>query len=124
MTIDDIANFCQFTSCQVSLGASDAGFIQIAGTGVERRPNYDRYLSFNEMSAFPSPKAVLAEASVFKVHHATGFTKRSHLEALAPAPIVFVDLLVSILERLQLTTFLEIDLEFSKVEIDRISQAS
>ena len=75
MTIDEIANFCQFTSCQVSLGASDAGFIQIAGTGVERCANYDRYLSFNEMSAFPSPKAVLAEASVFKVHQ--GDTERT-----------------------------------------------
>ena len=68
MTIDEISDFCQFTSCQVTLGASDAGFIQIAGTGIERRANYDRYLSFNEMSALPSPKAVLAEASVFKVH--------------------------------------------------------
>ncbi|MEE2839557.1 MAG: hypothetical protein VYC91_03420 [Acidobacteriota bacterium] len=38
MTIDVIANFCQFTSCQVSLGNSDAGFVQNAGTGVEHRP--------------------------------------------------------------------------------------
>ncbi len=75
MTIDEIADFCQFTSCQVTLGASDAGFIQIAGTGIERRVNYDRYLSFNEMSALPSPKAVLAEASVFKVHQ--GDTERT-----------------------------------------------
>ena len=75
ITIDEIADFCQLTSCQVSLGASDAGFIQIAGTGVERCANYDRYLSFNEMSALPSPKAVLAEASVFKVHQ--GDTERT-----------------------------------------------
>ena len=68
MTIEDIANFCQFTGCQVSLGSPDAGFIQVAGTGVVRPANFDRYLSFNEMAALPSPKAVVAEASVFKVH--------------------------------------------------------
>ena len=67
MTIDDIANFCQFTGCRVSLGSADAGFIQMAGTGVQRRANFGRYLSFNEMSALPSPKAVLTEASIFKV---------------------------------------------------------
>jgi len=68
MTLDEIADFCQFTGCQVSLGSTEAGFIQIAGTGVQRSANFDRYLSFNELSALPSPKAVLAEASVFKVH--------------------------------------------------------
>ena len=68
MTIDDVADFCQFTGSRITLGSADAGFIRIAGTGVERRANFDRYLAFNEMSALPSPKVVLAEASVFKVH--------------------------------------------------------
>jgi|GEM_PF-2030571 len=68
MTLEDIADFCQFTGCQIRLGSTEAGFIQIAGTGVQRRANFGRYLSFNEMSALPSPQVVLAEASVFKVH--------------------------------------------------------
>ncbi len=68
MTIDEIADFCQFTGCRITLGSADAGFIRIAGTGVEQRANFSRYLAFNEMAALPSPRAVLTEASVFKVH--------------------------------------------------------
>jgi hypothetical protein len=68
MTIDDIADFCQFTGCRVSLGSADVGFIEIAGTGVQRSANFSRYLSFNELSELPSPKAVVAKASIFRVN--------------------------------------------------------
>ncbi|MDA2937700.1 hypothetical protein MYX75_05485 [Acidobacteria bacterium AH-259-A15] len=67
MTIEDIANFCEFKDCEVSLGDPVVGFIQIDGTGVKRPNNFQRYLSFHELSALASPKKVLGKASTFKV---------------------------------------------------------
>ena len=68
MTIDDIANFFRFTGCQVTLGSTDTGSIQIADTESQGRANFSHYLSFNEMPILPSPKAILPNASIFKVH--------------------------------------------------------
>lgn len=67
MTIQDIADFCEFKDCEVSLGDPEVGFIPVDGTGVRRQYNYNRYLAHNELSGLPSPRRVLDKASVFKV---------------------------------------------------------
>lgn len=75
MTIDEITNFCQFKGCQVSLGSPEAGFVEIDGGGLQRRNNYNRYLSLNELASRPSPVRVLEEASAFTVKR-DGQTRR------------------------------------------------
>ncbi len=68
MTIDDIANYCEFRDYKVSVGHPDYGFIQIDGTGLEDRSyTYGRFQMLNEVSSLPSPRQVLEHADTFKV---------------------------------------------------------
>lgn len=67
MTVDEIANYCEFKDCQVTLGDPAAGFIRIDGNGVRKASNYNRFLSHNELAAAPSPRKVLDSATVFKI---------------------------------------------------------
>ena len=67
MVIEDIVSFCQVKDCQINLGDPQVGFIQIDGSGLKRLNNYHRYLSLNELSAFPSPDRVVRLASLFTI---------------------------------------------------------
>ncbi len=68
MTIDDIANFCQYKDCKVSAGAPETGFVHIDGTGVQSRAyTWNRFSMLHEVNAIPNPTKALANASVFRV---------------------------------------------------------
>ena len=67
MVIEDIASFCEVRDCEINLGDSQVGFIQIDGNGLKRLNNYHRYLSLNELSAFPSADKVVKQASIFTI---------------------------------------------------------
>ena len=67
MTLEDIANYCEFKDCQISLGSPETGFVRLDGNGLQKANNYRRFLSLNELAAAPSPKKVLEAAQVFKV---------------------------------------------------------
>ena len=67
MVIEDIVNFCEVKDCEINLGDPQVGFIQIDGSGFKRLNNYHRYLSFNELSAFPFPDRVVKQASIFTI---------------------------------------------------------
>ncbi len=67
MTIDEIADYCEFKGCTVALGDPDVGFIHVDGRGLRRSNNYGRLLAMHELGAVASPSAVLEAASVFKV---------------------------------------------------------
>ncbi len=72
MTIDEIANYCEFKDCQITLGDPAAGFVRIDGNGLQKASNYRRFLSLNELAAAPSPRKVLESATVFKVRSGGG----------------------------------------------------
>ncbi|HSR66538.1 MAG TPA: hypothetical protein VLU25_01230 [Acidobacteriota bacterium] len=73
MTIDDIANYCEFKDCQVSLGSPEAGFIHVDGYGLVRNTyNYRRFLALNELGALSSPDQVVEAAQTFKIKDARG----------------------------------------------------
>ena len=72
MTISEIANYCQFKNCRVTLGNEKVGYILVDGEGRKESSNYRRFLEFNELSASPRPEAVLAGATVFKVQRHDG----------------------------------------------------
>lgn len=68
MTIDEIADYCEFLDCKVSAGHADHGFVHIDGTGIQDRSyTYNRMNLLHEVSALPSPRQVLAHADTFKV---------------------------------------------------------
>jgi hypothetical protein len=70
VTIEDVADYCEFKDCAISLGSEEAGFIDVDGGGYRRRYNYDRFLSLNELSALPSPRQVMQKAASFTVKRA------------------------------------------------------
>ncbi|HLV00604.1 MAG TPA: hypothetical protein VKZ59_05020 [Acidobacteriota bacterium] len=73
MTIDDIANFCEFKDCSVVFGNPEIGFIKVDGVGVATRfNNYRRFLAHNELAALASPRKVLQEATVFRIQSEGG----------------------------------------------------
>lgn len=68
MTIDEVANYCEFKDCTVSAGDPEAGFVHIDGTGVENRSyTWGRFNMLHEVSSLPSPRKVIEKASVFKI---------------------------------------------------------
>lgn len=68
MLLEDIASFCEFKDCEISLGDPDAGFIQINGNGLKRDAyTYGRFNMLTEVAHLASPKQVLDKASVFKI---------------------------------------------------------
>ena len=68
LTLEDVASFSQLKDCSVELGDPGVGFVQIDGGGVVRSGNtYGRFLLLNETSGLPSPREVLAGASIFRV---------------------------------------------------------
>lgn len=68
MTIEDIASFCEFLNCRVSVGHPDYGFIHIDGTGIESHSyTYGRVNMFNEAASQASPRDVLENADTFVV---------------------------------------------------------
>ncbi len=68
MTVDDIANFCQYKDCKVSAGDPETGFIQIDGTGLESRAyTWGRFSMLHEVNALPNPAKALAGATIFRI---------------------------------------------------------
>lgn len=68
MTLDDVANYCEFKDTAVFLGDPKVGFIRVNGAGVQRNvSNYGRFLAFNELAAMPSPQKVLEAATLFRI---------------------------------------------------------
>ena len=72
MTIEDVADYCEFKDCAVALGDPSIGVISVDGGGYQKRYNFARFLSLNELSALPSPKVVLEKATAFRVQLPTG----------------------------------------------------
>ena len=72
MTISDIADYCALKDCTVTLGDPAVGFIQVDSGGYTSRPNYARFLSFNELSGLGSPLKVLQAATSFQVNLSRG----------------------------------------------------
>lgn len=73
MTIDEIANYCEFRDCEVSLGSPQAGFIRVDGYGLVRKTNnYRRFHMLHELRSMASPKDVIAAAQTFKIKDAQG----------------------------------------------------
>ena len=69
LTIDEVANFCEWKDCRVTVGDAELGFVHIDGRGVNQSSNYRRFLSLNELAALPSPKDVVEKATLFKIEH-------------------------------------------------------
>ncbi|HUG42911.1 MAG TPA: hypothetical protein VMN76_01610 [Acidobacteriota bacterium] len=68
MSLEEIASYCEFLDCEVSIGDPDVGFIRVDGSGVSRRfNNYRRFLAHNELSGLPKPRKVLSQATVFRI---------------------------------------------------------
>ena len=67
MTIDEIADYCQFKGCAVRVGSPDSGFVEVDGNGIRRSNNYRRFQSLNEMAGAPSPARIVETATVFKI---------------------------------------------------------
>jgi len=67
MTIEDVADYCEFKDCAVVLGDPSVGFVSVDGGGYQKRNNFSRFLSFNELSALPSPNKVLEKATTFRI---------------------------------------------------------
>ncbi len=68
VTIQDIADFCEFTDCGVSVGGPEAGFIHIDGTGLRSRSyTWGRFNMLHEVNALPSPRQALEKATVFQI---------------------------------------------------------
>lgn len=73
VTIDDIANFCEFKDLSVVFGSPDIGFIRVDGVGVTTRfNNYRRFLLHHELGSLASPGKVLEEATVFHIQREGG----------------------------------------------------
>lgn len=73
VTIDDIANFCEFKDCSVVFGSPEIGFVQVDGIGVTTRfNNYRRFLLHHELGSLASPRKVLQEATVFRIQREGG----------------------------------------------------
>ncbi len=68
MNINDLADFCEFHDCTVTTGNPEIGAVSIDGRGYQKRDNYRRFLSFNELSGLPAPRDVLAKATYFRIH--------------------------------------------------------
>ncbi|MBI4446832.1 MAG: hypothetical protein HY645_13110 [Acidobacteria bacterium] len=72
LTIERIADFCEFKDCAIVAGDPDAGYIQIDGNGIRLPNNYHRFLSFNELSGRPvHPQQVLDKATCFRLQSGT-----------------------------------------------------
>ncbi len=67
MTIEDIANYCQFKGCRAIVGSPDVGFVHIDGDGVSRSANYGRFHMLNELASQPVDSEVVANASIVKI---------------------------------------------------------
>jgi hypothetical protein len=67
LNLEDIASFCEFRDCEISLGGPQIGFIHLNGNGVKYNYNYDRFLSLSELSALAKPADVLKQAAIFKI---------------------------------------------------------
>lgn len=68
MTIDDIADFCQYKDCTVAAGGPETGFIRIDGTGLENRAyTWNRFSMLHEVNALPSPAKALEKATIFRI---------------------------------------------------------
>lgn len=68
LTIEQMADFCEFKDCAVTVGDPETGFIDIDGTGRRRPYNYGRFLSFRELGAEPlRTSEVVDRATVFKI---------------------------------------------------------
>ena len=80
MTIEDVADYCEFKECAVLLGDPNVGFISVDGGGYQKRNNFARFLSLNELSALPSPKKVLEKATSFRVQLPKGETAMTREE--------------------------------------------
>ena len=80
MTIDDIADFCEFQDCVVTAGNPEIGAITIDGRGYQKRNNYMRFLSFNELSGLPSPLEALRKATYFQIRRDNQTTEVSREE--------------------------------------------
>jgi hypothetical protein len=80
VTIEDVADYCAFKDCTVSLGSQQAGFIEVDGGGYRRCYNYDRFLALNELSALPSPKKVMQKADSFSITKARGTAQMTREE--------------------------------------------
>lgn len=73
VTIDDIANFCEFKDCTVVFGSPDIGFIQVDGIGVTTRfNNYRRFLAHHELGSLAPPRKVLERATRFRIQREGG----------------------------------------------------
>ncbi len=80
MSIDDIADFCEFHDCVVTAGSPETGAVTIDGRGYQKRNNYMRFLSLNELSGLPSPLEVLQRAIYFQIRRDTGTVQVSREE--------------------------------------------
>jgi len=68
MELEEIASFCEFRDCEISIGDPDTGFVQIDGNGLKRNTyTYGRFNMLTEVAHLASPKRVLSQASVFRV---------------------------------------------------------
>jgi hypothetical protein len=72
LTISDIADYCALKDCKVTLGDPAVGFIEVDSGGYSSRPNYARFLMFNELSGLASPQKVLTAATSFQVSLSRG----------------------------------------------------
>ena len=81
MNIDEIADFCEFTDCEVSFGGSEAGFVTVNGRGIKLKfNNYRRFLAQHELAALPTPEQTLKAATVFRVHRQEGTQELTRAE--------------------------------------------
>lgn len=68
MTIGEIASYCEFLDCRVSLGDPQVGFIQIDGTGVLNHSyTFGRFNMLHELAGLPDSRDVIQKATLFKV---------------------------------------------------------
>ena len=68
MTVSELANYCQFKGCEISLGSPEKGFVHINGEGRHRSPNYGRFHALNELASSASIESVIQGATTFKIH--------------------------------------------------------
>lgn len=80
MTVSELANFCQFKGCEISLGSPESGFIHVTGEGRYRSPNYGRFLALNELASAAPIEQVVQGASTFKIHRGQEVTALSREE--------------------------------------------
>lgn len=68
MTVDRIADYCEFTNATVSAGSPETGFVEIDGTGLTSSFNaYRRFLAHRELAGLAEADEVIAGATVFRI---------------------------------------------------------